>query len=281
MLRRRLTLAVLACGLLAARDSAPIIFAPDSISTAGYESHPAFRPDGKTLLFVRRNRDFSGWRIYQSTRSAGKWSTPDAVGFVGDGADADPQFSPDGRRVYFISSRTAPGKASKDIDIWVVERMGLGWSVPERLPAPINSPGAEWFPRMQRDGTLYFGSDRPGGLGATDIYRAIPNGDGWRVINLGAPVNSAGDEYEFELSPNGTLGILMAARDPGTGGDLYRTRRSGGVWSPPKPLSDAVNTSGLEVGPLITRDGKTLYFSSRRGEARLGDIYSLPMASVW
>ena len=53
------------------------------------------------------------------------------------------------------------------------------------LPEPVNSAGSEWFPRPGADGWLYFGSDRPGGLGATDIWRARSDAAGggpWRIL---------------------------------------------------------------------------------------------------
>jgi Tol biopolymer transport system component len=274
-------LAAAALCLLAAKNSAgPQIYAPGSISTPEYESHPAFSPDGKLLLVVKSTPEFSGWKIYESSRSRSGWSAPVLASFSGEFLDADPQFSRDGRRVYFISTRTAPDKARKDLDIWVVTRTAAGWGVPERLPAPINSAGAEWFPRIQPDGSLYFGSDRPGGLGATDIYRAVRTSKGWQVSNLGAPVNSAADEYELELSPDGKIGILMAARDPSTQGDLYRIARTKNGWSQPQRLGPGFNGPGLEVGPLISRNGKLLYFSSRRSAERLGDIYVAPLAAA-
>jgi Tol biopolymer transport system component len=275
-----LTILLTACLSTMSGTAAPAIFAPGVISTSGYESHPAFSPDGRQLLFVKSSPQFSGWKIYEAMRSGSGWSAATPVSFSGDFFDADPQFSPDGRSLYFISTRTAPDKPRKDLDIWMVRRTGTGWGMPERLPAPINSPGAEWFPRLQKDGSLYFGSDRRGGLGATDIYRAVRTPQGWQATNLGAPVNSAGDEYEFELSRDGKLGILMAARDPTTGGDLYRTARTGDGWAPPQRLGEAFNGPGLEVGPLISPDGKMLYFSSRRSDDRLGDIYVVPLAAV-
>jgi hypothetical protein len=54
----------------------------------------------------------------------------------------------------------------------MVERKGEGWGEPRNLGAPINSPGAEWFPTLAADGTLYFGSDWEGGKGGTDLWRS-------------------------------------------------------------------------------------------------------------
>src|SRR3546814_10131964 len=82
--------------------------------------------------------------------------------------EADPAITHDGKRLYFISSRHAPEK--EDFDIWYVDRAEEGWGQPVRLPAPVNTTNSEIFPRPGADGRLYFGSDRPGGHGAGDIY---------------------------------------------------------------------------------------------------------------
>ena len=42
----------------------------------------------------------------------------------------------------------------------------------EEYRPPVNSPGSEWYPTVAADGTIYFGSDREGGKGGTDIYRS-------------------------------------------------------------------------------------------------------------
>ncbi len=256
------------------------IFAPGVISTLEYESHPTFSPDGRLLLFVKSNPDFGEWKIYQSKRSRSGWAAPVPASFSGNGFDADPYFSPDGRTLYFISTRTTVDKPKKDLDVWKVSRKGDDWGTPERLSAPINSPAAEWFPRPQRDGSVFFGSDREGGFGATDIYRAARRHRNWSVENLGASVNSADDEYEFEVSPDGKSAIMMAARKGGAGGDLYLLRRLSRGWSSPRRLNSDINGPGLEVGPLYCRDGKTLYFSSRRTDKSLGDIYSIPTSAL-
>lgn len=278
MIVRHAMLLSCACLCIGSSDTRGLtVLAPGVISTNEYESHPAFDPSGKLLLFVRSDPDFSNWQIWQSARTRSGWGSPRLADFSREGLNADPFFAPDRQNLYFISTRLAPGKTKHDLDIWVVRRLKSGWGTPERLPSPINSPAQEWFPRLQRDGSLYFGSDRPGGLGATDIYRARRTATEWDVANLGSPVNSAGDEYEFELAPNGKFAVLMAA-DPNTSGDLYLVCRSGAAWSARRQLEPEINTPALEVGPLFTRDGRHLYFSSRRSDPRLGDIYRIAIS---
>jgi hypothetical protein len=274
MKRIALGLALAAC---APAEPGPRVFAPDVISGAGWESHPAVSPDGALLLFVRSDANFGNWKILESRLERGAWSEPRMSAFSGAYLDADPFFSEDGQTLWFISNRPGAGKSGGDLDIWTVARSEIGWSEPERLPEPVNSPGAEWFPRLASDGALYFGSDRTGGNGATDIYVARRIDGEWRVENLGAPISTAGDEYEFEIAPNGAFAFLMASREGELGGgDIFLTYRDGDGWSEPVNLGPTVNSTNLEVGPLIGRDGKTFYWSSARDESRLGDIYTMP-----
>jgi hypothetical protein len=203
------------------------------------------------------------------------WGAPTPAPFSGDGVEADPFFAGDGF-VYFISSRSEAGVRQQELDIWRVAYRESGWGAPERLPEPINSAGQEWFPRLAADGWLYFGSDRAGGLGATDVYRARNSGGAWQVENLGPAVNSAGDEYEAEFSSDGARMILMAD------GDLYENRFVNGAWTPRVALGGDVNTSAMEVGPLLSPDGASLLFARDSGDpASSGEIYVTGEAPGW
>src|SRR5262245_28298275 len=171
---------------------------PAGISSPRFESHAAFDPKTGDLYFVRSSPAFEGWRILVSHCTAKGWSEPVPPAFAGDGVEADPYFTADGGGLYFISTRSLDGVPRQDLDIWRVDRGADGaWGRPSHLPEPVNSSGAEWFPRPSPDGWLYFGSNRAGGLGGNDIWRARADSEGrWTVENLGPAVNTKGDEYE-------------------------------------------------------------------------------------
>lgn len=248
------------------------IWQPPSLSSPAFESHPAPDPLTGDLYFVRSAPDFSGWRILVSRCRAGGWGPPEPSPLSGEGVEADPHFSADGRRFWFISSRRdPPDKTSDDLDIWMARRGADGrWGAPARLPAPVNSPAAEWFPREDGAGGLYFGSGRPGGRGATDIYHAVRAG-GWRVANVGGEVSTAADDYEFEPSRDGRFAILMSD------GALFRFDRDGENWGPRRPL--ATGREGFHVGPTLSPSGRTLLFAARDG-ARSGELFRLALGEV-
>jgi hypothetical protein len=244
-------------------------WAPRAISSAQFESHPAFDPRTGDLYFVRSSPEFKGWRIFVSRCRSDGWSEPAAAPFAGDGVEADPFFSNDGASLYFISNRSTDGIHRRDLDLWRVDRTIDGtWLTPQRLPEPINSTGQEWFPRPAPDGSLYFGSDRPGGLGRTDIWRArqVTQGE-WRVENAGPALNTAMDEYEPLPSPDGQSMILMAADG------LYQSTRTPNGWAPREKLPPPININGSEIGALFSASGKSLMFARDTRAPLSGELF--------
>lgn len=247
--------------------SEPAIFAPGSISTGDYESHPAFTPDGNTLYYLKDTPDFSFWTIVVSQYKNGSWSTPEVAPFSGQYADADPFITADGSRLYFISNRPVDGKSKGDLDIWMLEKMDEFWGEPKNLQEPVNSTGNEWYPTLASDGTLYFGSDRPGGKGRTDLYRCkYVAGKYQTPENLGDAINTKHDEFEPYIAPNQNYLIFMAGRPDGFGGfDLFISYNRNGNWTPAKNLGEKFSSSGFEYSPKLSPDGKYFFFTSTRG----------------
>src|ERR1700730_877183 len=184
---------------------------PKGISSAEFESHAAFDPRNGDLYFVRSTPKFEGWRILVGHCTAQGWSNPVSPSFAGDGVEADPFFTPDGRSLYFISNRTTDGVRKTDTDIWRIDRDDHEtWGTPVRLPEPINSKNYEWFPRLATAGWLYFGSGRSGGSGRTDIWRGRQDAGGkWLVQNVGPEVNTAANEHEAEPSKDGEFLMIL------------------------------------------------------------------------
>jgi hypothetical protein len=242
---------------------------PRGVSSELFESHAAFDPRTGDLYFVRSSKKFSGWRILMSHCEAQGWSVPHDAPFAGKGVEADPYFTADGRTVYYISTRATGSSLSKDLDIWKVDRRADGsWAEPERLPPPVNSAEAEWFPRPGPEGWLYFGSNRPGGLGKNDIWRARQAGKGaWTVENLGPNINTAGDEYEPLPSPDGRMLVLNADRG------MFVSHWTNGSWGPRTLLDQAINVNGTEIGALFSPSGHSLMFARDTGEPLSGEFF--------
>lgn len=124
-----------------------------------------------------------------------------------------------------------------------------GWTAPVNLGAPVNTTAGDMNATFSPDDlSLYLTSDRPGGLGLTDIW--ISRRDcidcPWQVpVNAGAPINTAGLDAGPRFSNDGHLLFFQSDR---TGlGDIYVTRRTNTnddfAWGPPVLLGGDVNTA--------------------------------------
>jgi len=275
-------LAALACIAFAACAFArePQRWTPASLSSDQYESSPAFTPDGREMFLMRANPVFREYRLLHSRCTKDGWSPSEPPPFASPSPalEGDPSVTADGKRAYFISSRqsVAEGRGNEDFDIWFVERDADGaWSnSPQRLPEPVNSPSAELLPRIANDGRLYFGSDRAGGQGGNDIWVATPARDGtWSVANLGAPVNSAHDEYEADIARDGRWLVVVA--DRGDRSHLYRYRREGDAWIEHDRIEARADV--FQVGPLLSPTADRILFAQATPDAS-GEIFVADLA---
>jgi Tol biopolymer transport system component len=251
----------------------PEIFDPGVISTGDDEAHPTFTPDGRTLYFTKNTPTFGHWTILVSHFQNGRWGTPEVASFSGQYNDADVSFSQDGNSLFFVSNRPVePGAtARKDTDIWVMRRTAEGWGEPEHLPA-LGSTGNEWFTTLTSDCTIYFGSERREGNlgreGTSDIWRSrLVNGLYAAPENLGAMINTAGQDVEAWVAPDESYIIFSSKGRPDTNGeyDLYVSHLRNDEWTEPRNLGQPVNSAGWEFGGKPSPDGKYLFFTSNRG----------------
>ncbi|WP_164021399.1 PD40 domain-containing protein [Pyxidicoccus trucidator] len=261
-------LALLQTPSASAAPRVPEVFLPGLVSLPGQEEYRiAFTPDGRTAFWGVGEELFPVSRqatiVYSEWRH-GRWSEPRVAPFSGVHSDIDPFISPDGRRLFFSSIRPVNGAPRADVELWVVERRGNGWSEPRHLGAAVNSTSDELYPSVDACGTLYFGSDRPGGYGIWDIWRAYPRADGTYgpAENLGPAINTESLDFNPTITPDGdTLLFASIGREDGFGyGDLYMAERVRGRWRPAHNLGPQVNTAQDEYHPSLSPDGRTLYF---------------------
>jgi Tol biopolymer transport system component len=252
----------------------PVMFAPNLVSTERGELNAVFSPDGREFYFARS--DGQRRSILHVLEQGGTWGRPERVAFPGDYGAVDMAFSPDGRRLYFCSDRphSGTGEAKQDHDIWVVMRAAQGWSEPVNLGETVNSPADDYYPTFTAAGDLYFSSRREGGKGGNDIYRSrFVDGKFQAPENLGAPVNTERWEFDPFIAPDGSFLLFASSRPGGLGdSDLYISfRGADGSWSEPRNLGAPVNTIGPDYTPMLTPDGKYLFYTS--GPTGPDDLY--------
>lgn len=132
---------------------------------------------------------------------------------------AHPTLSPDGKNLYFVSDK--PGGYG-GMDIYMCQRNGSKWSLPLNLGEEVNTRGNETFPFIHADGVLYFSSDGHAGLGKFDVFYTSQKGRIWsKPQNIGAPINSNGDDLTFIINENKTSGYFASNRYGTKGDDLF------------------------------------------------------------
>jgi len=253
------------------------IFAPGVVSTEKDELNSVFAPDGREFYFAVSTGRMQ-WKFMVMKQGREGWSRPQEASFSGRWSDVDLFISPDGRKLYFSSNRppSGQGEAKKDFDVWVAERSGDGWSEPVNLGAPVNSDTDEFYPAVDEKRTLYFQSQRDDNRGARDIYFAeIEEGRYGEVKNVGDGVNGPDFESDAYIAPDGGFLIFSSSRPGGLGrGDLYISFLRNGSWTPALNMGSAINTPQHENCPMLSPDGRFLFFT------RKGDIYWLDAAII-
>ncbi len=179
-----------------------------------------FTADGKTMYFTYskpvKDSD-QGAKIYVSNRASGTWGEPQEVKLFADSTIScgHPSLSANGDTLYFCSD--APdGFGGKDL--YFAESTGDGWGNVTNLGKTINTAGDEMYPTIRANGTLYFASNGHPGYGGLDIFKAEPQDTTWVLYNMGAPFNSANDDFGITFAGESENGFFSSNRPSGQRG---------------------------------------------------------------
>lgn len=170
--------------------------------------------------------------------------------------------SPDGRTILWGSTDRPGGPGGWDI--WMIRRAGKDWSVPQ--PVSFDTPHKEFDPSFSEDGrSVWFFSNRPGGFGGDDIWHVSfdPRAGTFGLPeNVGAGVNSAGDEWAPSVGEGGRR-LLFASNGRGGQGrhDLFVSRLREGEWQVAQPLPGEVNTGADEFDAVLVDGGRVLVYT--------------------
>lgn len=256
------------------------------VNSVGNESHPFLTADGSTLLFTGMRPESMGTRpnedlflcdykdeAFQAAQNAGTVIN----NRENQGAASITQ---DGKMVIFTACGLEDGYGS--CDLYMSLREGSKWSKPVNLGDRVNTRYWESYPMLSDDGkTLYFASKRPNGQGSSDIWYCTREGEAWSTAkNMGAPINSPGNEVSPFLHADGESFYFSSDYHPGFGNsDLFVSYKGeNGTWAEPKNLGYPLNSSAEDQGLYIAVDGKRAFYSStREGGLGGGDIYEFEL----
>jgi hypothetical protein len=199
----------------------------DSLMAANGSEYPlSISADGMRMLSGRQESYVNHSISVNKKDSAGAWALiGEVIGLVNSPSyEGGAALFPSNNKMVFSSDRLG-GFGGKDL--YVAELMeDSTWGRIKNLGQGINGPNDEDFPHMHVDGkTLHFSSNGPSSMGGYDIFVAeySPEEDVWgSKTNLGAPINTAHDELQFQLVSTGKTGYFSSGRNGGQGGsDIY------------------------------------------------------------
>lgn len=241
----------------------PLVFARGIISSDNQEhGAPAFTPDGREVFWQTNQRpetEGESWLLLSMTSrcAGGQWSKPVQSVF-----GETPIVSPDGKRLYFGSSK--PGA-----DLWYLEKQETGWSEQKNIDliSRFTELRHAYFPSIAANGTLYFMGYAEGQWINLGIYRAeILNGIYAKPELLPESINSRDGSRNWTpyVAPDESYLIFCSTRGLSEydQGDLFISfRQSDGNWTEPVNMGTTINTHELERFPSVSPDGKYLFFT--------------------
>ena len=207
----------------------------------------------------------------------GKWQRPQVIDSELNSADDEGAccLTPDGHTMYLTVCRT-DNNYPRYAKIASSRRSDAAWTKAQEVELTRDTLSLFAHPAVSPDGKwLYFVSDMPGGEGGKDIWRVrLSETSMGGVENLGAPVNTPGDELFPTFRPNGDLYFSSNGHEGMGGLDIYIAKPNAFGWQlehPGFPLNSQGDDFGMTFEGMLNKG----FFSSNRGDAHGWDhIYS-------
>ena len=260
----------------------PEIFAPRFISFGeSIELAPTISFDGKEFYFSRFSFEDGKSHIYVTKRIDNMWTKPVKARINSKFNDKEPFISIDGKKIFFCSSRPeSENDTLFNENIWFANKTSSGWAKPICFGNNINSTAREGHPSLSKDNTLYFHVVEKN---TYDIYKSeFENGEYLKREKLSSQINT--DKYiegEPAIAPDESyLLFISAGRKDRVAKkenicDIYISfRNNKGEWTKAECLKGNILSECEENWPMITPDGKYIFFSSNRNNPnQFPDIY--------
>lgn len=266
-----------------------------NVNSAWNEYHPSLTGNSKHLLYTVRKPSDSTTTclhckeeedIYLSVQEIGIWQARSALPKpIKTGNNEGAQcISADGN--YLFLTICTPDMGFGSCDIYWSKLIDNEWTNPINCGVNVNSRYWESQPSLQADGkTLYFCSNRPGGIGGIDLWKTVMISEGVfsEPVNLGTTINTPFDELSPFIHFDQKTLYFASDGHLGMGGtDLFFAKKKGeNSWSKPTNLGYPINSYQNESGIFINAQGNAAYFSSNRSGGFGGlDLYCFELAET-
>ncbi|MES2332963.1 MAG: OmpA family protein [Bacteroidota bacterium] len=174
-------------------------------------------------------------------------------------------FNKAGDKVYFTRNNLSPNKGRYNLEICEATLEKGTWGNIKIMPF-VNPEYDFYHPALSNDETkLYFCSNKPDGMGGSDIYYVSLAGDtdSKEVFALDNKINTPGNEL-FPTMHGDTL-YFSSDGFAGLGGlDIYKSYMTRGVWQKPTNMGYPINSSFDDFGIIFNTNKAKGFFSSNR-----------------
>ena len=253
----------------------PEIFAPGVVTTDKSESAIAVSPDLKEIYFIRKSPKAADNRIWYSRVEKGKLTSSRKAPFSYDCMEGYPCFTPDGRRLYYISLRPVPGQDPVSVwgNIWYTDRKKDGWSEPQFLDSPINDLGPHYL-SMDHKGTLYFGS----GVVKSIYCAKLEDGGYSETIRLPDEINDLEGVSHPGIAPDGSylmVDSFWKGNDRIEGSLFISFKKPDGSWTKAVDMRNALKIDDPYIwcSATVTPDGKYIFVERFIQEESKSDLF--------
>lgn len=258
-------------------DFSPMLLGDDQLFLSS--TRPQAKGDKLNGITGIKNGDF----FVCKKDEKGKWTKPEVItdAINSEEDEGACSFTPDGKTMYFTRCREDESYP-RYAEIFKSTRSDASWSTPTACVLTKDSLSSYAHPAVSPDGQwLYFVSDMPGGEGGLDIWRVRITADDnfGGVENLGAPINTPGDEMFPTFRPNGDL-YFSSNGHPGMGGlDVWCAKQDSlKAWTLNR-LGYPLNSEGDDFGLTFEGIYNRGFFASNRNDGHGWDhIYSFELA---
>lgn len=253
-----------------APGKSPELFAPGIVSTGAHEhSSPVFTPDGQEVYWTV-NVMFEGVYVTHLILGArlqdGVWTRPEIPAVCRRFAFCEnPCLSPDGQRLYFNASASFDSQHNVPTELYTADRTPVGWG--EARPVRFSGGAFPLGPSLSAKGNLFFTHSDPSNLARSGLAFATPVGEGFSApVLLDERLRAGRSTYTPLVAPDESWLIFASWREEGLGKcDLYISfKDESGRWGDPRPLPPGINSEANERFPVLSPDGKYLFFLSSR-----------------